>query len=428
MSAFLTHHGTFLCFGTERGGFQHLPLEEVEPAVLVLADASAASIRAGLPGGEPIGIRPQSGARLGLPRALGVANGHRRPAVALLWREAYLCAGGTGGTIMRSERVSDWEEFLPVAVDDVALLRSLAEGAWEMERDGRRLGAGAIRLEPNFTLRAGEVVFDLRLMPSLGGAAALARGRASLLVDGWRIERLRRYAPLVVWRHDGSEHADEEIIVGLQSMVPFAADVRVLVETSLGEAELRARVPALESTRLDIRTPPPGRRGLLAGLAGVSESAAPVLLLANGVLCCGSLQPLLKALASERDVALLAWRWTPDGPVADEGSLFANDPSEGADAVPCSAAVIGLPDRASALFGLIGAIAANRPPPERARDTADDDLLRYVLAREGGGCTRLLERHVRTGADTPAGTASLLNLRPVPPEIRLLRMRALLEG
>jgi hypothetical protein len=286
-------------------------------------------------------------------------------------------------------------------------------------------------------LEAGELSVDLRRQPSLGGEAALASGRTTVLVDGWRIEALRRYEPIVVWRHDGSEEADEEIVLGVRSMVAHGGyDGVVRVETRLDPAEIRDRCGL--DDRLEFGRPPEGRCGLLPWDRAVDSGEAgrrPLLLLANGVTCHRALDPMLQALAAADTVALLPWVWDAAAAPVDEAELFARDPAEAASVRACIGAIVGLPDlhRSAEIRRLVATIAANRPSPASGTDGFEDALLRYVVGRAGGADTGLLSGFASTaraqqfgpGIEAHAiGRPTLINHRALPAAIRADAMRA----
>ena len=219
--------------------------------------------------------------------------------------------------------------------------------------------------------------------------------------------------------------------MGLRSLVDQRAfDGRMLIQTRLERDDLLERVPGLQDLPIHVRRPPDERRGLLPWpLAGKDQT--PVLHLANGITCRGSLQPLLRALAVENEVALLPCVWTAERSTSGESdaSLFFDDPAEPSTAVACSAAVIGVPNRTHSdrLHRLISMVAANRLTPATITDQWEDDLLRYVVAREGGANTRLLSRYV-SDARADQAAPKLLNFRPLPSAIRLAAMHGALEA
>ncbi len=429
---FVTHHGSLVCFGDGEADFRHLPLGGLDHAALVLCDADAAPLRSGQYDGRPVRIRPSAPARNGLPHALGIGPGERRSSITLEWRGTHLCAGSEGGTILRSERVGAWEEFLPVDIDDLALVRDFAGGGWMHERDRRLLGNGEVRLEHDFVLRVAGLAIDLRLQPLLGGQVALRSGRATLLADGWRIEALRRFEPAVVWRHDGSGNADEEIVLGLASMLAHRPlPPRLLIETRIASDMLVERLPELRNIAFETQTPAEDRPGLLPwNRCGSAGRSGPILYLSNGVTCHAPLDAMFESLAREDAIALLPSTWSArPAPASDEGGhLFADDPAEASDGIACSAAIVGVPNVAddSGLQDLITAISGNRLAGVVRDDRIEDDLLRYVFARCGGASTRFLSRFAREGAGTN-DAAMLRNFRALPPGPRIEAMRSSLD-
>lgn len=428
-SCFLTHHGTVLCFSTDDTSFRHLPIEAVDEASAVIAEADPVSLRAGLLTERPVAIRPSREARLGLPRAVAIGPGRERPLVTLAWREHFLCAGG-GEAILQSDHVDAWEEFLPLDEEDLVLLRDLARGGWQRTRDGRALEAGAVWTQSGYALHLGALLVDLRQQPPLGGRASLRDGLVTVLDGGWRIETFRRFDPVVVWRHDGTEEADDEIVLGLRSLLgPGGYRGRVRVASRFGREALLERVAGLGEVELGVTAPEADGRGMVPSFAG-EGSRGPFLFLANGVLCAAPVMPLMRGLAGEREVACLPWRWDEGSEIAGESGMFARDPAEGAEMLPPSGAVLGVPNEAvlSRTVAAMRTIASNAPDRLARGDAGFDDLLRYVGSRTGGIGTRFLARHaaaVRSDGGR-AGEKVLWSFRPLPAAIRAAAMREFL--
>jgi hypothetical protein len=424
-ACFLTHHGTVLCFGADEAPFRHMPIEAVDEAAAVIAEADASNLRAGVLAEQAVQIRPAREARMGVPRAIGIGRARGAPLVSLVWRGRQLCAGGGGPAILQSDQVEAWEEFLPLDEDDLVLLRDLARGGWRRARNGRPLEAGTVWTQSGYALHLGDLLVDLRLQPPLGGRGSVRDGSLTVLDEGWRVETFRRFDPVVVWRHDGDEAADEEIVLGLRSLIGaggFRGTVRVA--SRFGRERLLERVEGLEAVTLDVSAP--AADGMIPAFAG-EMSHGPFLFLANGVLCQGPVMPLLDALAGERDVAAMTWRWDDEAGIPGEGGLFARDPAEGPEVVPLSGAVLGVPN-GGALRGVVAvmrAVAANHPDRLAAGEAGLDDLLRYAAARMGGvGTGFLARRAVSARPEGPVRPAVLVNYRGVPASVRAQTMRA----
>ena len=432
-SCLVTHHGSVLCFGTQGEPFRHLPIEELDEAAIVVADADATSLRTGASAGQPVGVRPSRAAPIGLPRALGVGEARARPLVSLDWRGHHLCAGGGGPAIQPSEQINDWEEFLPLDIDDLALLRDMRRGGWMRMRNGRGLEAGQVWMQTGYALHVDGLLVDLREQPPLGGLVAAREGVVTLLEEGgWRIETFRRFDPVVLWRHDGTDTADEEIVLGLRSLTgPGGFRGRVRVTSRLSREALLDRLDGSSGALAELTVSAPA--GMTPYPMG-DGSHGPLLFLANGVVCLAPVGPLLLALAQSREVEAMPWRWQ-DGEEATNTGLFALDPVEGQAALPISAAIVGMPGPAAQarVAPLIGQIAANRREAlgQATGGDGQDDLLRYVAARAGGVGTALLSRQatsVSPGMDARERRAVLSSFRAFPAAVRAQAMREALDG
>ncbi len=281
---------------------------------------------------------------------------------------------------------------------------------------------GALALAPGFVLRIGEA------RPSIaGGLSALRLGDDDaprlLLTIGDRPARrllLSRFEPVVVWRHDGTDTADEEIALGLASLRSIGGFGGRVIAT--------IRDPDAVAATLDGAGPfeaaPAG-----PGAPAIPDEGGPILLLGNGVFCGRAVAPLLAA-ASLRGPLAPPWRRRDEDPFAPDGpGRLENDPGlRGAIAVePLIVTVPGSKrDRRilAATFGSSGA----------GGGTTDGEVaerLRLLAVASGTPFdATVLDRFVVSwrpdGDDRPLGT--LVDARALAPTLRAAAIRDALAG
>lgn len=426
-SCFLTVHGTVLCFEPGAAGFMHAPLTALPPSIdLVVAEADVEALRDPDAGERAIHLRVRGPSTRGRPRALGMKPSGRTGSVNLIAGESFLSAGRTGGAVVASGEAHAWEEFLPVDHADVSVLRDLATETWISLRDARVLPPCGDALLQDFEITLGDRRASLRDNPLL--ADPRCPGEIALLVTDARwIDRLRRFAPRLLWRNDGHPDAEEEIELGLGSLVAFGGyDGPIIVQTSRSAEALAEAVPGLDAGRLAIVAPGAGTDdGLLrfgASLGGGPEEAGPVLCLSNGILCDAPIGAMFRSVAALETV--LAAPWTRAGTAVRTPGDAGLAEGEAVDA-----AVLALPSP-DAWAIVEQRVAALR---RRAPDTADRDdatasaLLREALTAGARPASDLFRGFVRSAdageAMEPGARRGLLNLREVPPPVRVEVMR-----
>lgn len=148
-TAFLTWHGTLLGIETASGMMVQRAFSPEDPdGTELLADLP------GLPVTEKLQANLMGGVEMSPLRGGGVSFARGK---------MFLCAVPSD-IAMRFDRqnVSHWETFLPIHAGDVAHLRALAAGNWQVEGTRQRLPGAVMRLLPAFRFAVGDLVLDLR--------------------------------------------------------------------------------------------------------------------------------------------------------------------------------------------------------------------------------------------------------------------------
>ena len=262
---------------------------------------------------------------------------------------AYLSAGNQGGAVAWSGEPRDWETFLPIdeatvdAIRRMAALPVLRHGATEP------VPAGGFGLAPGFNLTIGDTTHTIaaglsaallgdddtpRLVLTIGGSSPASR-RGALSTSRPSAQRvlLSRFAPVVIWRHDGSDTADEEIALGLRSLRThggFHGRVLAAIRDPAAVAALLDDAGPFEPTPADPGAPP------------IPNGAGPALILANGVFCAGPVAPLFAA-ASAGFLLAAPWRRIGEDPFGTTGRAPVEDTQEHRDATAVDPAIVALP-------------------------------------------------------------------------------------
>ncbi|MEJ0018393.1 MAG: hypothetical protein WDN25_17885 [Acetobacteraceae bacterium] len=155
---------------------------------------------------------------------------------------AFLSAEGGGDSVgLFRPEAAGWESFLPVSQADLEVLHGITGASWLV----RSTGGFADRplLADEFRLRAADLEVDLRFQMPLDRTDWPSR--VTLLRDGWRIEQICRYRPLVYYTVFGDLAAREQLALSVRSLFQvghYHGDVAVL--SDLAPAEI---VPFLPS-------------------------------------------------------------------------------------------------------------------------------------------------------------------------------------
>jgi hypothetical protein len=233
------------------------------------------------------------------------------------------------------------------------------------------------------------------------------------LRDGWRIDRLFRYRPLVFYAAFGDE-AIEQLSISLNSLMGpggYTGDVAVL--TNRETNSIRALKPAgMAGTIVVIRcdaSDVAAQRAARLAIAGWRDgwTFQPLLFVDTEVLFDRPVGPLLQTLALSDRIAAAA---APAGAVGSTpgfgGDLLREDAWDPTDIEGVSTAVLGIPNlgQHAHRLELIGRILRNRAslfgrdgPAEGEQATAN-----YVSFRLADFDTRLITPYLRNASTVTA--------------------------
>ncbi len=353
LTYFLTFQGMLLCVAQEAG-------------VLALVQRPVDAVGNGA---EPIGIdlpleqlRPgfdqfltDAPPALDLPAALhrfgtiqlGRANDNR--CVTLSWRGQYLAAL-EDGQIVTGADLPDWEGFLPVSAAELDMLRGFLSNDWIIRSTGTLVRAGSVALQNWYTLRLGELQLDLRYQ--LPFDPAQWPFRLTVLKDGWRIEQLCLYRPLVYFTVFKHPTILSQFAISARSLIEQGEyGGEVLVITDRPREEVVANLPPMAAGQLHVvHLAPHDQAGFVAARFKILDldwtaQFQPIIYTDADVVFDTAIEPMLCAVARSDQLSAPLEPFSPmrSAPCAGSGLIQLEGLSPGF-AVGCNFGTIGIPN------------------------------------------------------------------------------------
>jgi len=327
----LTFHGKFVGFHDETWELRQTDISDGTPNLVIEIIANEGRLyRRGTDGA--LGKCP------GLPFRIR----HKPDDLITIEQANLLLCALPDGAVVTNRHVADaWESFRLLSQDELSFLLSLYRHGAYSTTLSYLLTPGSIRPAPEFMLSGGPMSFHMRSFSD-----ALAGRRASKLTldlhfDGWKLERLRLFRPLIYVTAFGHPLIFECMRLMLQSLVTFGdyrGEVAIITDRVAGgvlehvPAELRGgthvlNVPAFDALDFTIA------RYRIADLIDTSIYQ-PILSLDTDIVCNAPITPLLLDVARADRLCL-----------AREGDLFASSHFWGATLIEQdTAATAALPD------------------------------------------------------------------------------------
>lgn len=287
----ITYHGTVVCVSDNGLRLRHFPIGLVPD------------------GFRPLDCRLSGGAELsvnGTGGAVWFALERGEPkdrTVSLRRARRYLRAISNGHLDVQVEEASGWERFLLLTCEEYVLLQAVTSCAW-VRQHGVLIGAGAASVGEAFQLNGlSEEALDLsKTFPVVNVDGR--PGSIFVFRDGWKIEELRRFRPLVYYSAFGSDAYLELFCLAVASFERLHPNLaEYLIFTDADAVSLRARLAAPVAARLQIVARQSCdaidfflQRYLIADVPGIEEFG-PVLYLDTDVMACSDATPLLVDLA-----------------------------------------------------------------------------------------------------------------------------------
>ena len=358
MHHLVTCHGTMLYYDEEAQCLRHGAVKNVPHNLRLKRGSERPILELCLDGGRTVSINRTTQGRLSWdPRARTDAGGISfdqipLPGAQIAMRSCglFLCAEPDGRVLLDRFACGPWETFLPLGQDELKSLVLLTTERW-LCVGCRMLVSPA--LHPGFVCRIGEL--SLGLEDLLGRLAAEPDpGRQFHVVfDGWKVERLLLYRPLIYFAAFGDRKIFDCLSLAVRSVLEIGGYTgRIALLSNVTEAELHELVPDEVHRFIDLYYVPASDRldFTLARYKIVEFDAfrqfQPLLYMDTDVICNARIDDLLADIMQAHG-ACFSLELELHHPGDFYGtSLFRQDPTASVDAA-CgfTSGIIGLPNR-----------------------------------------------------------------------------------
>lgn len=405
MAFLLTWHGTLLCRQRQSGTLVHRPLvpsqDDVEPVVLdvpieQLQPAFAHHLRAMLP---ELPDHPAGGLQM-----FQLRWGSDQRTVTLRQNGALLSAelDGERVALFRTEEAG-WENFLPATQADLDALRLVLSSSWLVRSSGAEVERPT--LGQYFRLHVGGLEVDLR--HQLPFDLAEWPYRLTLLRDGWRIEQIVQYRPLVYYAAFGRPEITEQFAISVRSLIEFGCYRGPIVVLSDHAPDDLARfLPAEDLARVAvIPFEPRDRPGFLAARYILLDwpggrQFQPLLYVDTDIIFDSDVTPMLHAIAMSDRIAVPLEPMSPLAVNAGSGAaLLQRDLCSPGFLAGFNSGTLGIPNLPShaTSLRLIRRIVMNHSlmHGREALPFGDQEVANYVSYRLAHFDTGLISRFVR---------------------------------
>jgi len=353
LTYFLTFQGTLLCAAVEAGvlALVQRPVAAVgNDAQPVVVDMPVEQLRPGfdqfLTNAPPTLDRAVQFGRFGTVR-LGRAKDQR--CVTLTWQGQFLSAF-TDGRIVTGADLGDWEGFLPISATELEMLRQILTNDWIIRSSGALVRAGSVALEHWYTLRLGDLKLDLR--DQLPFDAAHWPFRLTVLQDGWRIEQLCLYRPLIYFTAFNSPTVLSQFYISIRSLRELGQyRGRILLITDRPRDEIVANLPSAVADQLDlVHLAPNDQAGFVAARFKILDldwaaRFQPVMYMDADLVFDTAIEPMLCAVARSDQLSAPLEPFSPmrSAPCAGSGLIQLEGLSPGF-AVGFNFGTVGIPN------------------------------------------------------------------------------------
>lgn len=255
MSVLMTWFGSFVCVDRRTGALSHRALDEIPPneAVAEASEETAPDGTAVLTLDRPV-LHPSVRKAPGDDAPIRLfTTPAERPGTVNIRAQARRLSARADGRLAETGSNGGWEMFLVLSDSQLAMLRLLRANHWVRRSTGRRVSPADIVARPGFLLAIGRDI--LRMPHDLPVAEENADGASpaplTLFFDGWRIEELVLYRPLVFVVAFGDPGIFELMTLCIRSLVAggrYDGDILVIGDRS--HAELIELLPEIPAERL----------------------------------------------------------------------------------------------------------------------------------------------------------------------------------
>jgi hypothetical protein len=410
MTALLTWQGTFLCRHRTTGGLIQRPVDSpLDDADLVdigiPAELLQVTFANHLRNDTGLSLQLTEGALAGwaITRA---ADGR---SINLEREGQYLSAIYRGEGINGAAHAKDWEAFLPLSPADVEALRALPANNWVVRSTGAPVASKDVRFSAFSGLNLGSLKVDLRWQLPFDLSAW--PNRLTLLREGWRIEQICRFRPLVYFAAFGNEATMRQFALSVRSLVTFGGyDGDIAVLTDHTAEEIAALLPAFDRPRVSVlQCDARDRMAFMAARYTIADwpdawQYQPLLYADTDTIFDADIGPILRAIACSDRISAPVEAMSPLRTSASVGAgLLQLDGCDPRSMYGFNSGTIGIPNlfEHAHTLRLIGRVIANNAALN-GRDSlgyADQEVANYVSYKIGHFDTVLLSPFVRVGWD-----------------------------
>jgi hypothetical protein len=426
MAFLFTWHGTLLYRHRQSGALLHRPpwpaADDVEPVVLDLPiehlqPGFGHHLRKTLPD-----LSPHPPGEL---QRFRLQWGADQRTITLRHDDAFLSAEPNGDRVaLFRGAASGWQTFLPLSPTDLDTLRTILASSWLTR------ASGALAERPTtgglFHLHVGDLAADLRFQVPFD--LTNWPQRLTLLRDGWRIDQICRFHPLIYYAAFGQREILEQFAISLRSLIEFGHyQGPVVVLTDQTPGALAEFLPAEDLARVAVLPfQPNDRSGYMAARYVVLDwpdawTFQPLLYIDTDSVFDRDVTPMLRAVAtSDRIAAPIELLSTLSGSPASGAALMQRDFCSPGFMAGLNTGTLGIPNlRAHAeTLRLIRRIIMNHSilHGRMALPYVDQEIANYVSFRLAHFDTALISRFVRfAGDDAHLGPrCGLVHFWPVP--------------
>ncbi len=408
MIYFLTTHGTLLTRG-EDGIIGHAALRDVAgPGALFRLDVPVEGLRRDFrafverAAPPPVLFRHDD-----IAGSLDIDPD--RNLVSLRSDGRVLTAAPQGGAIGWTDSTPDaWERLLPLTEIDLGQIVQLASNIWIVRSTHALVKGWQIEFAPGFVLRLGPI--DIPLPANLPFDARTWPFRLGLLVDGWRVEELCLYRPMVFYTSYRSPAVHAQLFLSIRSLLEFGKyDGHVHVLTDLAHDALCGSVDGLDRDRATVqRLAPSDWPGFVMSKYCILEhdpawQHQPVAYLDPDIVINADIRPMLIEMALSDHITAPTEDVGPMRTWPSVGaSLIQRDGYDPRYARGFNAGTLGIPNLHAHAHTLrqIRRIIANILASDGREHLAwvDQEVANYVSFRVANFDTTTLNRFVRYGA------------------------------
>jgi hypothetical protein len=228
-----------------------------------------------------------------------------RPAtrtICLKSGEYFVGASPQGQVEINRLEANLWEQFLPVSEEEIRFLQMLNQSDWIIKSSRQVVSGSSIAISERFMLLIGAITLPLQYNLPLDHVHAPFR--FVVFIDGWRIDEIILYKPLLYYLAFGQENVFEQLSLSLESLGRVAQfDGQVLVYTDRTPGEIHALAAWLKPEQMVVRhIPAVDWVGYVAGKycileEDIAHSFQPVVYMDPDIIYNTNLDPLLVTMA-----------------------------------------------------------------------------------------------------------------------------------